>query len=100
MITLIGTSTTVIGFGLCGIKDIHEVGLKVSEDELINLIKNAESNTIMIEEQLYEIVKSVVENNYIYENKIFMKIPDRFKESFDADDIDSIVKDTIGINIQ
>ncbi len=102
MITLIGTSTTIVGFGLCGIKDIREVNRKTTSEEILDLVRTSEFETIMIDEYIYEKIKVDVQRKIEFENKIFVKIPDRYTELSDEsnDDIDDIVRDTIGINIK
>lgn len=97
MITLIGTSTTIVGFGLCGIKDVHEVRNSTSDEVLASLINKANGKIIMIDESLYDRVKEKIEVD-----KTFIKIPSRFKDSenVEDDDIDELVKDTIGVAIK
>jgi len=95
MITLIGTSTTIIGFGLCGIKDIREVSHKIESSELLKLYSQVESNIIMIDENLYFKIRSKVKDD----NKIIIQIPDRFKECQLNDEIQELVRKTVGANI-
>lgn len=91
MITIIGTRLSVIGFGLCGIRDTHEVSEGVSATEIEQLITNAKSNVVMIEEAL---LKNVTINH----DKIIVPIPDRFEKP-DYSDLDNLVKDTVGVSI-
>ena len=95
MITLIGTSTTIIGFGLCGIKNIMEVSHSIDYKELLKLYLQVESNIIMIDELLYSKIKSDIKTN----DKIIIQIPDRFKESQENNEIQELVMKTIGTNI-
>lgn len=89
MITLIGTRNSAIGFGLCGIKDIREVGPSVTDEELLRMVLEA-GEIIMIDEALYARVKGRVA-------KTFIRIPDT---AGGTQDIDALVKDTIGISIK
>ena len=97
MITLIGTSTTTIGFGLCGIKDIHEVRRSMEKETILKLVKEAENEIIMIDEDIFEKIREDVRNL----GKIFIKIPFRHKKEDEASDaVDEMVKDTLGISIK
>lgn len=89
MITLIGTTHTTIGFGLTGIKDIHEVSLKASQEELEQLIQEAEHDIVMIDELLLEKVTVQTE-------KTLIKIPYRNGEA-KSDFIEDLMKNTIGV---
>jgi vacuolar-type H+-ATPase subunit F/Vma7 len=95
MITLIGTSTTTIGFGLCGIKDIYEVCRSTPETEIADIILSSENEIIMIDEDIYNRVEPLLTRC----KKIIIKIPFRYKEELD-DDIDELVKDTLGVAIE
>jgi len=93
MITLIGHRATIIGFGLCGIKGIHEVHTNTTDDVLRTLITGAEHEVVMIEEALLQRVQG------LKTKKIFVSIPDRYS-SEDHDDLDGLVRDTIGVAIK
>ncbi len=91
MITLIGTTHTTIGFGLCGIKDIHEVSLEASEQELVDLIQQAQHDIIMIDELLVEKI-----NKRLPSSKTIITIPYRNGQA-DTEFIDDLMKNTIGV---
>lgn len=94
MITLIGTSTTTIGFGLCGIKDIHEVSRRIDPTDLRKIIDSSENEFIMIDEDIYEKIKDQEIN------KNFIVVPFRFRKDLNTDDIDSLVQDTLGVKMR
>lgn len=96
MITLIGTYNSVIGFGLCGIKKIHEVNPRTSVHKIQQYVEQTDSSIILIDEEVYERVKESVSGS----GKIFVQIPDRYKENVLMEDIDKLVKDTIGISVK
>jgi vacuolar-type H+-ATPase subunit F/Vma7 len=96
MITLIGTSTTTIGFGLCGINDIHEVERITPVEEILKIIQETENNIIMIDEEINNLIKHKTKRT----NKFIIEIPFRYKKVEEikniADDIDELVKDSLG----
>jgi vacuolar-type H+-ATPase subunit F/Vma7 len=96
MISLIGASTTIIGFGLCGIKDIFELRRTAKKEEILQSIREAQHNLILIDQFFYEKIKKDIPREF--SDKVFIKIPDRYEE-FD-EDIDELVKDTLGITLQ
>lgn len=99
MICLIGTSTTTIGFGLCGIKEIYEVTRSMSPEEIMKFVDNSENDLIMIDEDIFEIIKELSKKN---KKKTFIKIPSRFRKEDKnlTEDIDELVRDTLGIAIK
>ncbi len=95
MITLIGMTNSIIGFGLCGVKDVHEVRTSTPLEDIIKLIHNAEHDVVMIDEELFKLVEDLIKTS-----KIIIKIPDRFKEKSDDQFVEKIMKDTIGASIK
>jgi vacuolar-type H+-ATPase subunit F/Vma7 len=96
MITLIGTSTTTIGFGLCGINDIHEVERITPVEKIVKLVENSENKVIMIDEEIHNLIKHKIKRT----NKFIIEIPFRYKKEEEikniANDIDELVKDSLG----
>lgn len=89
MITLIGTTHTTIGFGLCGIKDIHEVKLECDSETLNVLVRQAKNDVIMIDELLKKKLT-------IKTDKTIITIPYR-NGSADTTFIENLMKNTIGV---
>lgn len=89
MITLIGTTHTTIGFGLCGIKDVQEVQLEESTEVLNTLVKNAKHDIVMIDELLAK--KLTVKTT-----KTIITIPYRNGEA-NTEFIENLMKNTIGV---
>lgn len=85
MITLIGNSTTCIGFGLCGIQDIVEVD---DPEAVVSAVEKSRNDVIMIDEELYRKVKG-----RLPKEKFYIKIP---QENGFEDEIEEIVKETTG----
>jgi vacuolar-type H+-ATPase subunit F/Vma7 len=101
MITVIGTSTTTIGFGLCGIKDIKEVLRTDSSKDIIRMIIESQNKVIMIDEDIFEKVKDMLPKN----DKIIINIPFRYREENEKfvnkkEEIDDLIKNSLGINIK
>ncbi|MGM5487546.1 MAG: V-type ATP synthase subunit F [Nanobdellota archaeon] len=91
MITLIGTSTSCIGFGLCGIQDIVEVRRDETE-KIITAAKRTKNEVIMIDEELYRKVRASLPKE-----KFYIKIPFRYREEHGfEDEIEEIIKETTG----
>jgi vacuolar-type H+-ATPase subunit F/Vma7 len=95
MITLIGTSTTTIGFGLCGLKDIYEVWRSTPIEEIAKIIFESENEIIMIDEDIYNKIEHLLDRC----KKTIIKIPFRYQEEI-SDDIDELMKDTLGVSIE
>lgn len=89
MITLIGTTHTTIGFGLCGIKDVHEVKLETEAQELNALVENAEHDIVMIDELLSKKLT-------IKTDKTLIVVPYRNGEA-NSSFIEDLMKNTIGV---
>lgn len=89
MITLIGTTETTIGFGLCGMKDVYEVTLETSTEEINRIIAESENNLIMIDELLAKKVTLATQ-------KTIITIPYRHGEA-NTDFINELMKNTIGV---
>lgn len=96
MISLIAKTSSIIGFGLCGVKDLIEVNKNCGEQEILAAIKKAQHDVIMIDEDLHAKFSQQLAKT----KKIFIDIPDRFKEKEQANNIDALVRDTIGVNIE
>lgn len=94
MITLIGTYNSIIGFGLCGIEDIHEVTPGTTAQEIARIVEKTENEIVLIDEKVHEKIDG---RGF---DKIFIQIPDRFRERAGTDDIDKLVRDTIGISMK
>lgn len=94
MITLIGTSTTTIGFGLCGIEDMHEVWRDTPVERISQIVKGSKNPIIMIDEEIYRKAKDEIETD-----KILIVIPFRYRDEqgFARQEIDDVIKETVGI---
>lgn len=98
MITLIGTSNSVIGFGLCGVKDIHEVTRRTSPEEILNIITSSKNEIIMIDEEIYLKIQHKLKE--LKHEKQFIKIPWRFKPKEKDDNINELIKDITGVEVK
>ena len=91
MITLIGTAKTIIGFGLCGIKDVHELAPNAEPKTILEAVEKA-GEIVMIEQGFHAKIKEGLPSA-----KIYIQIPDEIVAS---DDIDALVRDTIGVSMK
>jgi len=88
MISVIGNRNTIMGFGLCGLEDLHEVDYSITEQELLELIETVESDTILIEQVLAQKI-------VLPQEKQFIIIP---SDDIVQDDIDVLVAQSLGLS--
>lgn len=88
MITLIGTSTTIIGFGLCGIDHIIEIKIDTPLEEVETIIERVTTPIIMIEERYVDALST---------HHIIIPIPDRYADA-PVDRLAALVRDVVGID--
>lgn len=93
-ISLIGASTTTIGFGLCGIKDTHELRRSASKEDILEKLDLCENNIVMIDQIFFDKIKGDLKKRDI----TFIKIPDRYNQK--EEDIDALITDTVGVAIK
>lgn len=82
--------TTVIGFGLCGIKDVVELLRTSTPQEIEKAIVESSNNIIMIDEELREKVPS------LKTEKVIITIPDRYGEP-NNNFLAELTKETVGV---
>ena len=88
MISLIGTTHTTIGFGLCGIKDLHEVSIDIDKQDLAEILKKTKHDIVMVDEVLVPRLPTT--------QKTIIIIPYRNGQA-DTAFIDDLFKNTIGV---
>ena len=86
MITLIGSSATIIGFGLCGIERVVELDTGTPAEVVQRHVDEADTPIVMIEERLLAGVST---------DRIIIPIPDPEREA-SSDSIDALVERVIG----
>lgn len=87
MITLIGSSTTVIAFGLCGVDRIIEVPESAGPADIQHHVDGVSTPIIMLAERFVPNIKT---------DRLIIPIPDRYAES-PVDRLDDLVRDVTGI---
>lgn len=95
MITLIGTSTTTVGFGLCGIHNIYEVCRRTPTKDILQIIHKSTDDVIMIDEAIYNRIRGELQDI----EKVIIKIPARFEDEAGKDEIEELVSDTLGMSV-
>lgn len=94
MIGIIGYQDDTIGFGLTGISQMIELTKNSNEKEIQNAILEMKKRVdiILINESLLNKVRQEKE----IQNTMFIEIPED-KEKTNLDEIESLIKDTLGI---
>ncbi|MFT4261149.1 MAG: V-type ATP synthase subunit F [Candidatus Woesearchaeota archaeon] len=94
MIGIIGYQDDTIGFGLTGISQMIELTKNSNEKEIQNAIIEMKKKVdiIIINESLLNKVRQEKE----IQNTMFIEIPED-KEKTNLDEIESLIKDTLGI---
>lgn len=87
MITLIGTSTTIIGFGLCGVDRVIEVSERSGIEEIQQHVDSVTTPIVMIAERFVPDITT---------DRMIIPIPDRYAEE-PVDRLDELVRDVTGI---
>ena len=92
MISIVGTKTSIIGFGLCGVDDVHEVAENETKEKIKEAIQQC-GDVVLIDEFLTK------DLNLKQFDKTFIIIPWRFKVASDDDEIEKLVQDALGVAI-
>ena len=96
MIGIIGYQDEIIGFGLAGITQKIELTRAAQKDEIKEAIRKLASVTqaILINETLHQQVKGHKD----LPNTILIDIPED-KESTNLDEVEALIKETLGITL-
>lgn len=86
MITLIARSTTIIGFGLCGIDNVVEIDGNTRSEDVQRIVENVTTPIIMLDERYVEDIST---------ERIIIPIPDRYANA-PKDRMAELVRDVVG----